>query len=54
VFERTYEGDTIHIAINLSPKRQRVPYSGEVLVSNYDITQFDGRLAPYQAVLWKG
>jgi oligo-1,6-glucosidase len=54
VFERTYEGDTIYVAINLSPKRQRVPYSGEVLVSNYDITQFDGRLAPYQAVLWKG
>lgn len=54
VFQRRYEGQSLRIAVNISHKRHRIPFAGDLLLNNYTQPRFDGILEPYQAVIWKG
>jgi len=52
-YKRTYNGQSLVIAINFSPGRQKFNFSGEVLLSNYETTFYNGVLNPYEAVIIK-
>jgi glycosidase len=50
-FQRTLEEEVYIILVNFSKKRQSVSYKGDVMIGNYDRTEFDGLLEPYEAVV---
>ncbi len=50
-YRRRKDGDCLTVILNISKHRVRVPYRGAVVISNYGKTEFDGRMAPYEAVV---
>jgi oligo-1,6-glucosidase len=50
-FERTLKGHTLIVMVNFSPKPQRVPYIGNIAISNYDEPVFSGILKPWEGVI---
>jgi len=52
-YKRTYNEQSLVIALNFSPVEQKFKYSGEVLLSNYATEVFNGVLKPYEAVIIK-
>lgn len=51
VYQRRYNGRRLTIALNFSTRTVAIPYKGDVLISNTDKQRFDGKLAPYEAVV---
>jgi len=52
-YKRTYNGQSMTIALNFSPFEQKFEYSGETLISNCGTKVFRGILKPYEAVVIK-
>ncbi|MDI9458680.1 alpha-glucosidase [Candidatus Darwinibacter acetoxidans] len=51
VYRRTKEGSSLLVLLNFSTRAVTAAYRGELVVSNYDRTDYDGRLQPYEAVV---
>jgi len=50
-FERAYNGEKLTVLCSFSMKRQKVPYTGSVLIASSGRTIFDGVLSPYEGVI---
>lgn len=54
VFERAYNGQRWGVMINLSSKRQRLPFVGQTLISTHNKAMIDCELEPYEAaIIWR-
>ncbi|MBN2882294.1 MAG: glucohydrolase, partial [Clostridia bacterium] len=51
IYSRESKGERIVVAINLSKKFHTVQLDGQVLISNYSLTEFGGTLRPFEAVI---
>lgn len=51
IYERELNGKIIRILLNFSKRRQKVQFTGKVLLSNYDRTDYDSSLSPYEAII---
>ena len=54
VFERIHDKEKITVVINFSGNPGRYNASGKLLLSTYERIDYDGSLAPYEAVLLSG
>ncbi|QMS84646.1 alpha-glucosidase [Candidatus Xianfuyuplasma coldseepsis] len=54
IFRRYDEQEAYIIAVNFSTKKRTISYRGDVLISNYNTTRFNGVLQPYEAIILKG
>jgi oligo-1,6-glucosidase len=52
-FRRVLDGESIVVLLNFSKLNHRAHYTGEILLSNYECTSYDGVLQPYEAVVLK-
>jgi len=52
-YKRTYNGQSLVVALNFSPGQQKFDFAGEALLSNYGTKFFNGTLKPYEAVIIK-
>lgn len=52
-FRRVLDGESIVVLLNFSKLHHRAHYTGEILLSNYECTSYDGVLQPYEAVVLK-
>ena len=50
-YRRVLDGESITVVLNFSKRSARVPYRGGVMADSLGRTIFDGRLAPYEAVV---
>ena len=50
-YERQYQDKSLIIIVNSSKKKQRISIKGELVLSNYKRTDFNGNLSPYEAVI---
>jgi oligo-1,6-glucosidase len=53
-YQRVGEGETLTVVLNCCDYLQTVDYGGEVALSSYGRTTFDGTLQPWEAVILKG
>jgi len=51
VYERERNGQTYRVILNFSKKDQKAPCDGDLLISNYSRTAYDGTLSPFEAVI---
>lgn len=52
-FKRELGGRSLTVLLNFSDRIKKVPYNGDVFLSSYGRTAFDGILQPYEAVILK-
>ena len=52
-YRRELNGERITVILSFSKHRQRVDVQGAVMTDNYEKTEFDGMLEPYEAVVLK-
>lgn len=50
-YRRVGTGEAYTVALNFSDKPQRVPYVGELVLSNYGYSRYDGLLQPCESVI---
>ena len=51
VYSRIGEEETLTVLLNCCDKPQTAAYTGELVISNYDRSAFDGTLQPWEAVI---
>ena len=51
VYDREYNGQACRVLLNFSKCTVKAPGEGRVLISNYEITSYDGVLQPWEAVI---
>lgn len=51
IYERKLNGQTYRVILNFSKKDQKAPCDGDLLISNYSRTAYDGTLSPFEAVV---
>ncbi len=51
VYRRAKDGESLLVLLNFAQQPVEAPYRGTVVISNYDRSNYDGRLQPYEAVV---
>ena len=51
IYEREYQGQVFRVLLNFGEHKREAPCNGNVVVSNYGRTQYDGLLKPWEAVV---
>jgi oligo-1,6-glucosidase len=51
LFERQLDGKKVAVLLNFSKRNMKADYKGKVMISNYDNTEYNGVLEPYEAVI---
>jgi oligo-1,6-glucosidase len=51
VYERRQGNERLLVLLSFSKHRQKLPYRGDLMISNYDHQTFAGMLEPYEAVI---
>jgi glycosidase len=53
-YRRVGEGETLTVVLNCCDNAQTVDYCGELVISSYANSSFDGTLQPWEAVILRG
>lgn len=51
IYKRELNGESLMILLNFSSHSQKADYQGELIISNYNKTAYNGILHPYEAVI---
>ncbi len=51
LYERELNDRRLIVLLNFSTKNQKAFYKGDVIISNYDRSEYDGTLEPYEAIV---
>ncbi|MGE5495305.1 MAG: alpha-glucosidase [Burkholderiales bacterium] len=51
IYEREKNGQVYRVLLNFGKRTKKAAADGKVIISNYDSTEYDGSLKPYEAVL---